>query len=381
MSRASGARAHGRLAGRALRDGSTRRGVVATIALLLTVTTTGCGTDDPAGPDPTPVETRPFRMGFAPTPPRATEASIIRTAQEMAAVSELALVQQTVPWAQLLDGTQTMEEALDELGNLIGFLRALDMEIVFLLDPLDGLDRRKEPPDLVARGRSILEPQIRALHEAWAIEVARRFRPPWYGLASEINTLADLGDAELHAEVRDVVNTLAPRIEQEAPGTTTFVSFQADQAYGLPGFPRTVDHFELIDLYDVDALGLSSYPVFVLDDPGEIPDDFYRRFDQATDRPLLLVEGGWNSEDTPITSGTPEEQEAFFRRTAELLDGVDARVWVYLTYTDLDLATFGLPPDREAGLSNFARMGIVDIDFRPKPAFAVWSEVFSRPLR
>jgi hypothetical protein len=333
--------------------------------------------DDGDGPAPEP---RTYAMGFAPTPPYATIESIVETGQSIAQRGELVLIQQEVPWGPLLDGTQTMEEAVEERVRLEEFVRGLGLEVVFLLDPLDGLDRRREPPDLVARGRSIVEPEIRALHDAWALEMARVFRPNWYGLASEVNTLADLGDPALHAAVRAMINDLSPRVKAASPGTRTFVSFQADQAYGLPGFPRTIDHFALIDDYAVDALGLSTYPVFVLDDPSQIPDDFFARFDQATARPLLLVEGGWSSEIAGGTNGTPAEQADFFRRMAALLDGVRAEAWVFLLYTDLDLASWGLPPDREAGLANFSRMGIVDVDFRPKPAAAVWDSVRARPL-
>lgn len=345
------------------------------LAILACSGGSGPSAPDPGadpGPGPAP---RTYRMGFAPTPPRGTIESIIQTAQAIAQRGELVLVQQEVPWAAFLDGTQTMQEAIDEREELAGFLHALGLEVVYLLDPLDGLDRRKEPPDLVARGRSIVEPEIRAIHDGWAVEMARVFRPVWYGLASEVNTLADLGDPALHGAVRDMVNALSPQVKAASPGTRTFVSFQADQAYGLSGFPRNVDHFALIDDYAVDALGLSTYPVFVLDDPSQIPGDFFTRFDLATDRPLLLVEGGWNSGITAATSGTPTEQADFFRRIAAMLDEVDAEAWVFLFYADLDLSSYGLPPDREAGLSNFSKMGIVDVDFVPKPAAAVWDSV------
>lgn len=346
-------------------------------ALLLALA--ACG--KPAEPDrPDGSNPRTYRMGFAPTPPRATTESVIQTAHQIAERGELALMQQEVPWAALLDGSQTMEAALEERRELADFLRALGLEIVFLLDPLDGLDRRKEPPDLIARGRSITEPEIRALHDDWALEVARILRPEWYGLASEVNTLADLGDPALHAAIRAMVNELSPRIRAASPGTRTFVSFQADQAYGLPGFPRNVDHLELIDDYEVDGLGLSTYPVFVLEDPSEIPADFFSRFDEATEKPLLLVEGGWGSKPTAATQGTPAEQADFFRRVAGLLDDVEAEAWVFLIYADLDLPTYGLPPDREAALSNFASMGIVGSDFEPKPAAAVWDSVRARAI-
>ncbi len=352
---------------------------VAVLVAGALVATAGCGPTEPDTRDDG--ATRTYAMGFGLTPPRATDESVIRTAREIAGVSDLAIIQQHVPWAALLDGTQTIEEALAERAELADFLRALGLDLMVLVDPLDGLDRRREPPELVARGRSILEPEIRTMHDLWAIGVANRIQPEWFGLASEINTLADLGDPDLHAAIRDMVNQLAPRIETLVPGTTTFVSFQADLAYGLPGFPATsIDHFALIDDYHVDALGLSTYPVFTLDDPAQIPDDFFRRFDDATDRPLLLVEGGWSSEPTPLTDGTAAEQADFFRRIADLLDGVDAGTWVFLTYADMDIESYGLPPERAEGLSDFARMGIVDTDFGRKPAFAVWDSVFGLAL-
>ena len=92
------------------------------------------------------------------------------------------------------------------------------------------------------------------------------------------------------------------------------------------------------------------------------------------------MEGGWSSTVAGGTNGTPEEQADFFRRMAALLDGVRAEAWVFLLYADLDLESYNLPPDREAGFANFSRMGIVDVELRPKPAAAVWDSVFTRPL-
>ena len=178
---------------------------------------------------------------------------------------------------------------------------------------------------------------------------------------------------------------LAPEVRAVSPGTGVFVSFQMEDARGLFGLPSRVDHFEIIDDFDIDALGLSSYPVFVFETPAGVPDDYFARFDAATDLPLLFVEGGWSSEDTEILRATPQEQAAFFRRYEELLDGVEAGLWVMLTFTDIDIeqlvANGQLSPERAAGLSHFARMGIVDVELAPKPAYEVWEEIFSRPRR
>lgn len=349
-----------------------------------------CGGDDggssPAGPEPPgpgdePELTRTFRMGFAPSPPRPEEQLFFDVVQRMGQVAEVTILQPHVPWAALLDGTQTFEEAVDEQVELLLFLRARGFELVYLLDPLDGLGRTREPPELVERGRSITEPEIRETHQAWAMEIARRVRPEWFGLASEINTLAGHGDLDLYDLMVDLVNDLAPRIRAVSPGTRVFVSFQVEDARQTPPFPPSqVDHFTLIDDFDIDALGLSSYPVFSFDTPADIPDDHYEIFARETNLPLIFVEGGWSSGNGPLGGGTPEEQADWVRRMAELLNGIEARLWLSLTFTDIDIPSLGLPPDRAAGLSNFATMGIVDTELDPKPAFAAWREVFARPV-
>jgi hypothetical protein len=319
-------------------------------------------------------------MGWAPIPPRLDTELLLRMIDSMAVVSEIAIVQQAPPWGPLLAGAP-MDSLVTDVAALTDFIGSRGLQVIFLVDPLDGLDRRQEDPGLTELGRSILEPEIREMHEEWVRRVAARIRPSYFGLASEINTLAALGDPALNAEITDLVNTLAPEIRSISPGTQIFVSFQADQANGRLGQTGGVDHFALIDDYDIDALGLSSYPVFAFDDPSQIPDDYFAPFDAATDLPLLFVEGGWSSEDVPWSTGNPAQQVAFFQRYEQLLDAVDARVWVMLTFADFDVESFGLDAGRTLGLSNFASMGIVDSDLRRKPAYAEWARIFARPRR
>ena len=67
-------------------------------------------------------------------------------------------------------------------------------------------------------------------------------------------------------------------------------------------------------------------------------------------------------------------------RFETLLDGVNAVAWVMLSFTDLDIDSFGLSPERALGLSNFAHMGIVDTELQLKPSYAEWERIFRRPL-
>jgi hypothetical protein len=346
-------------------------------AVLLLLALAACGGGDAAaGPSPTS-SPRTYEMGWSPIPPRPTEDALLATTQAAAEVSDVAIIQQPVPWAQLLAGAP-MDSLVEDRAGLADYLRALGEKIVFLVDPLDGLDRTRETPELVAAGRSILEPDIRATHEAWARAIASRIEPEWFGLASEINTLAAHGDSALYAELVDLVNTLSPEVRSLSPGTKLFVSFQVEDAWGKFG-GRGIDQFALIDDFDIDALGLSSYPVFVFPTPADIPADYLKRFRDATSLPLIMVEGGWGSENSSLFQSTPQEQADFFRRYETLLDGVNARLWVMLVFADLDIPALRLPPARAAGLAPFAHMGIVDSDLNPKPAYDVWKEVFARP--
>lgn len=345
--------------------------------VLLLALSPACA-DSPAATEPAP-EPRTFAMGWAPTPPRLDSESVLATAASMARVSEYALVQRPVPWARLLAG-DTLANVLEEEAQLADFLRQrYGLEIVWLVDPLDGLDRRQETRELVEAGRSIREPEIRDMHVAWTLAVVERVEPEYLGLASEVNTLGAHGDPALYDTIASVINEIAAEARTIHPETRVFVSFQVDDAWDLL-LPTGFDHFALIDDFDVDALGLSSYPSFVFDDPSEIPDDYFRVFRDHTDLPLLMVEGGWSSEPVPWGGGSVVEQAEFFRRFETLLDGVDARLWVFLLYADLDLEQWGLEPDDRAVLENFAHMGIVDTDLQPRSAYTVWARIFGRPL-
>lgn len=372
---------------RAGAGGGRRRGrsPFTVLVLLLLVMAGGCGDADrqqapviPSSPEP-----RSFLMGWAPTPPQPTVESIIETATAMAPVSEMVIVQRPVPWERLLAG-ETLSSLVAEEVSFAQFLRGLNLKIVWLVDPLDGLNRTRETPELVAAGRSILESAIRSLHELWVLEIARQIQPLYLGLGSEINTLGAHGDPALYAELVDLVNTLTPQIHMVDPAIRVFVLFQMEDAWQLPPFPPSpVDHFALISDFQIDALGLSSYPVFTFNTPADIPDNYFARFAAATPLPLILVEGGWSSGSGLVFQGTLQEQVQFFSRYEQFLDGVQADLWVMLFLADIDVAALaaviGLSPEDAATLANFAEMGIVDQTLTPKPAFTTWQKIFARP--
>lgn len=348
------------------------------LGVLLLLCSGGCdsGPSEPPPPDGKP---RSYRMGWFVNAPRATDEAVLATIDSMANVADVALLQEPPPWERLLDGT-SVDEIAAEKAQVADYLRTQGMEVAYLADPLDGLDRTSEPAALVGAGRSILEPEIRALHEEWVRAVVRDVQPRWMGLASEINTLAQHGDSTLYTTLVEVINGLAPDVRQIAPNTEVFVSFQVEDAWGLFGPSAVDDPFTLVDDFDVDFLGLSSYAVFAFDTPADVPENYFRRFQAATDLPLGMVEGGWSSASTPWADADPAEQRQYFERYEALLDEVSATLWIGITYADLDVASYDLPDDREEALTNFAHMGIADADLRRKSSYGTWKHIFERPL-
>lgn len=358
------------------------RYALATALALGLAAAPGCDgepTGSPDGEQTEELEPRTFRMGFFANGPRPDEASVLTALDSMSGVAEVVLLQQSPPWSRILAG-EPLEDLAAEKAELAEFLRGLGLVVAYLADPLDGLDRTSEPPELVTAGRSITEPEIRDLHQAWVREVVRQVQPRWMGLASEINTLGQHGDPTLYADLVDMIDGLATEVRALSPEVEVFVSFQVEDAHGL-FIPEDGEGFDLVDDFrNLDMLGLSSYPMFAFEDPADVPEDHLSRFRQETDLPLGMVEGGWSSDSVPSADASPAEQAAYMARYAELLDGVGARLWILLLYADLDLDAFGLPPDRAETLESFASMGIVDSDLEPKPSFQAWDEILARPL-
>ena len=151
------------------------------------------------------------------------------------------------------------------------------------------------------------------------------------------------------------------------------ISIQVDVANGrLPGGAGAGIAQDRADFPFVQALGLSSYPYLAdINDPEEIPLDYYSRIVAGAPLPLYLIEGGWPS--TSALGSSPEEQRRYIEREARLLDTAGALAWFQITFTDLDVATLG------PGIAPFAALGLVDTSLQPKAALQAWDAVFARP--
>jgi hypothetical protein len=323
---------------------------------------------------------RTFRMGFSPIPPRLSTAEVLRTADEMSRHADAALMVLDIPWAALLaDTSATLLVRKDQL-QLARLLTQRGVPLVVQLEPANGLDRGAEAAALVALGRSITEPAVQRVYREYVAAFDSIVRPDYLVIAVETNLIRAASKPSVYAALVAMSNAAAA--ERRAAGSTTklMVSVQVDVAWGrLPGGDGSFVGIarDRTDFPFVDVLGLSSYPYLAgFRTPEEIPLDYYSRITADAPLPMLVTEGGWSSGSVPNVTSSPDLQARYIRRQMQLADAAKLIGVFQITFTDLDVSTFNLPPGSILPL--FAQLGLVNASYRPKPALAVWDSVRAR---
>jgi hypothetical protein len=200
----------------------------------------------------------------------------------------------------------------------------------------------------------------------------------------ETNLVRAIAPASVYAAVRTIAAGGENSLVSQGSTAKRFISVQVETAWGrLP----SVGHFVGIDADRADfpfikVLGLSSYPFLAgFANPSDVPLDYYARLNETSTPklPMLIVEGGWSSGSVTGVTSSPELQALWIKRQMELADRAALVAVTQISFTDLDLSTYPVPPGSILPL--FAQLGLVDVDFHAKPALAEWDRAFARPLQ
>ena len=205
------------------------------------------------------------------------------------------------------------------------------------------------------------------------VELARDFaskhRPPYVAMGVEVNLLAsDAPDAferfvSLYARAREAIADVSPE-------TKTYTVFQLEWCRGLRGGlwgdpdPGADPQWDLLERFETDCWGFTTYPGLVHRDPGDVPADYYASVAERTDVPLAFTEVGWPAGlDVSGWESDEREQTAFVDRLFDLLEptSVELLLWAWL-YAQGD------PP------ASFAGTGLRRPDGSARPAYDAWVE-------
>jgi hypothetical protein len=336
-------------------------------------------------------DTKATVYGFFPSPPELTEERFIANLQGIGEHGDVIMVMRAVPWANFIESPDAKSKDINELRDLLSLAGSYRLEPIFVIDPLNGLDRRQIaplPPDLA--GGDFSTPELRAAFKNFALRLVREFSPRYLGLASEINTYAD-------AQPDDFLNYLSlyrevyTAIKAEAPDTQIFVTFQWDDLNNAIPFDTTLDgepfqpKWDQIEVFEpeLDVWAISSYPYVAFDDASEIPADYYMPLLTRTDKPLAVAEGGYSSRDIEPFTGTPQDQVGYLTAIEDQI-GDHLIFWIYLILDDVNAEAYRQHLSQDIGDSAdailwFEAVGLRTFDGTPKPALETWDSIRNKP--
>ena len=360
------------------RQAGIRSGVLLALTLGWALGLVGCGSKVAPTAPSTPAP-RTWRMGFSAIPPRADFPTLIAALEMWRTRSDAAIMHVDPPWDTLLAGYPVDSAVIQLHVGLANYYKGTGRTLVVMIDATNGLDRSSEHPALVAKQRSLAEPAVQQIYRAFAVAMDTLLQPAYLGLVAETNLIRAAAPAEVYGAVKQVANDAAADVRAVDPAVQLYVSVQVETAWGrLTGGPYIGIATDLVDFPFTQTLGLSSYPYLGgFAEPEAVPLDYYSRVVQGTGLPAMVVEGGWTSASVGGIVSSPAKQSRWIRRHVQLLDAVRALFVFQLTFTDLDLTGWPVPPGSVLPL--FASIGLVDATLTPKPALAPWDSAFARP--
>ncbi|MGH2621002.1 MAG: hypothetical protein ACRDHG_10600 [Anaerolineales bacterium] len=338
----------------------------------------------PASTSASVFDTDRTAYGFFPSPPEASLEAVLNHFKGMGEHGDFVLIQPNIPWEDFRAGVEGESTQRTDLKNQTVLAEQNNLQWIFVVDPLNGLNRKEFLGLPAGWQASFGNSDVRAAFTNFTLWIVREFQPRYLGLASEINTYMDAypDDVQnylsLYGEVYDL-------IKAEAPDTQIFVTFQWDDlnnmfATATEGRPAGQTNWDQVEVFEprLDLWVISSYPHFAFPNGEGIPTDYYSRLAERTSKPLAVGEGGWASRPDGPLPGDEQGQVAYLQAIHEQL-GERLSFWVYLILNDFNLDSFaevmraeGRPESDIETLSFFAALGLRHFDGTPKPALAVW---------
>ncbi len=323
--------------------------------------------------------------GFFPSPPEATLESILKLYKDFSDHADFVLIQQNAAWEDFVNGTDGKSQTRTDLTNQVKLARQNGLEYIFVIDALNGLNRREFAGLPAGWEASFANPNVRAAYKNYALWVVRQFHPRYLGLASEINTYMD-AHPEDASNFISLYNEIYGAVKTEASETQVFVTFQWDDLNNM--FPQPEEgnrqprdtNWEQIEAFEpnLDLWVISTYPYTVFKEGEAIPSDYYSPLLARTSKPVAVAEGGFSSQPVGPFSGSTDGQAAYLNAIHDQL-GSRLVFWVYLLLNDFNLDSYaemmrtqGKDSDDIQTLGIFASVGLRQFDGTPKPALEIW---------
>ena len=355
---------------------------------VLVLTTLACKSSDQSIP-PTPqnsvFDSGRTAYGFFPSPPEVSLQSVLQTFKGISQHGDFVLIQQNAAWEDFLQGVEGESQTRTDIINQVKLARQNNLEYIFVLDALNGLNRRDFIGLPAGWEAGFGNPDVRTAYRNYALWVVRTFHPRHLGLASEINTYMDAHPDDAPNFV-SLYNEIYALVKAEAPETQIFVTFQWDDLNNMFPQPeegnrqRMKPNWEQVEAFEpnLDVWVISTYPYFIFGTQTDIPTDYYSPLLTRTDKPVAVAEGGFSSVAFATVQGSPDGQVAYLEAIHTQL-GPRLAFWVNTLLSDFDIDSYakmmekqGRDPQDAQTLGAFGYIGFQNAEGSPKPALEVW---------
>lgn len=356
------------------------------LSILLSASLACGGTPVPLPPpDNSIFDSSRTAYGFFPVAPEATTDSILQLYKDLSLHADFVLLQQNTAWEDFASNVDGESQTRTDITNQTVLARQNNLATIFVLDALNGLNRREFIGLPAGWDAAFSNPNVRTAYKNYALWVVRSFHPRYLGLASEINTYMDAHPEDTPNFI-SLYNEIYALVKAEAPETQVFVTFQWDDLNNMFPQPeegnrqRLSPNWEQIEAFEpnLDVWAISTYPYFVFPSAADIPSDYYSPLLSRTSKPIAVAEGGFSSQAVEFAQGTPEGQVTYLNAIHDQL-GSRIVFWVNLTLNDFNMDSYaefarskGQDPNDFASLEYFSHVGFINPDRSPKPALAVW---------
>lgn len=355
---------------------------------MLMLVILACGDESPtppSAPATSVFDSGRTTYGFYPSPPEVSLQSVFQLYKDIALHGDFVLLQQNAAWKDFVNSVDGESQARTDIINQIILARQNDLEYIFVLDALNGLDRREFFGLPAGWEASFANPDVRNAYTNFALWVVRSFHPRYLGLASEINTYMDAHPDDAPNFI-SLYNQIYALIKSEAPETQVFVTFQWDDLNNMFPQPeegnreRMKPNWEQVEAFEpnLDVWVISTYPYLVFGTQNEIPANYYSPLLTGTDKPVAIAEGGFSSVAFETVQGSPEGQVAYLKALRAQL-GPRLAFWVNTLLDDFNIDSYekqmkkdGRDPQDAISLGAFAYTGLRNFDGSPKPALEAW---------
>jgi uncharacterized protein (TIGR03067 family) len=347
------------------------------------------GRDIPTSPDngspQKPTGSRTFRMGFTGFVYDMTLEAVTASHEFVRENGDILCHHiEGVPWTEALHNRPFPAELVKEWEGKKSATPP-DGKVYLAISPGRGELKVADKAGLLPaelHGKSYDDPLVMRAYLSYCRRAIEFFDPDYLAIGIEVNEIHNLGERswQAYAALHNYVYTELKKDHKDLPIFASWTLHHMFQKRGA--MPRNWKAL----MPQNDLVAVSYYPFMVADKDRLAALDWMSGEFEPFKKPFAMVETNDAAERLPlpeakvVIEGTPEKQEAYYRKLLALAHEHEFEFVISFVHQDYDALWQKIKGYAPEAFLAWRDCGLVDEDGNPRPAYQVWKEYFSLPL-